>query len=169
MIMRRCKHLGCHNLVNEGQVFCKKHADDMEAYQRHLSKIHAHNQRHQHEYNTTVRKQSDERSKRDAFYNHKEWKQLRLVILERDNYLCKYCERFGIIRPAKIVDHIVPGQVAPQLLRDQSNLATICQSCHRRKTDWEKSFYNTGYTNNKNKIKKDILIKNIEDLPNFSK
>ena len=169
MFVRRCKHSGCHNLVSGNSPFCSKHMADLSAYEERIAKQRSHIKRHQQEYNTTVRKQSDERSKRDAFYNHKEWKQLRLVILERDNYLCKYCERFGIIRPAKIVDHIVPGQVAPQLLRDQSNLATICQSCHRRKTDWEKSFYNTGYTNDKNKIKKDILIKNIEDLPNFSK
>lgn len=166
MIVKRCKHMNCHNLVSNDQVFCKEHADDMAAYKEHMNKMHTHNDRHTHEYNKQ-RYASHERGQRESFYHSKRWKQIREFVLTRDNFICQYCYRFGIVRPAKIVDHIVPGQLAPSLITDTDNLTTCCYTCHRRKTEWEQSFYHTGYTGKE--LKTDILIKNIEELPNFSK
>jgi len=168
MFVRRCKHCGCHNLVNGNSPFCKEHIADLSAYEERIAKQRSHIKRHTKLYNKDTRNQSEERRQRESFYHLKQWKKIREYVLRRDNYLCQYCLRFGIIRPSKTVDHIVPGQVASDLITDVDNLATICYSCHRRKTDWEKGFYRTGYQIEK-EIQKGILLKNISELPNFSK
>jgi len=168
MYVSLCKHTGCHTLVKGDQFFCKKHADDLAGYQQRMSKMRVHDKRQVHEYNTKVRYATPERKRRESFYHNKEWKSIRKVVLERDNYICQYCHRYRIVKPANIVDHIVPGQVAPDLITDMDNLVTCCYKCHQRKTEWEQSFYGTGYTDGK-KLKTDILIKNIAELPNFSK
>lgn len=169
MFVRRCKHNGCHNLVSGNSPFCNEHMADLSAYEERIAKQRSHIKRHQQEYNATARAANGERKQRDSFYHSREWKHIRQFVLDRDNYVCQYCYRFGIVRPANTVDHIVPGQVAPELIRDTSNLATICRGCHIRKTDWEHKFYHTGYKDNNQKIQKDILLKDISELPNFSK
>ncbi|WP_125589758.1 HNH endonuclease [Companilactobacillus jidongensis] len=169
MFVRRCKHGGCHNLVSGTELFCNEHADELPAYQERMNKMHQHIASHTKDYNSNVRYKSKERSKRESFYHSGQWKKLRLFVLERDNYLCQYCLRFGLVRPAKIVDHVVPAQAAPELMTDISNLVTCCNTCHRAKTEWEQRFYHTGYQDEKQRIKADILIKNLSELPNFSK
>ncbi|WP_083480780.1 HNH endonuclease [Companilactobacillus tucceti] len=169
MLVSRCKHLGCHTLVPREQVFCDAHKSDIQLYEQRKEEQRKHIKRHTKSYNKQVRSQSEERRQRESFYHSKQWKKIREYVLTRDNYLCQYCLRFGIIRPSKTVDHIVPGQVAPDLITDVDNLSTICYSCHRRKTEWEQGFYKTGYRNDNQKVKTDILLKNIYDLPNFSK
>jgi 5-methylcytosine-specific restriction endonuclease McrA len=53
----------------------------------------------------------------------------------------------GLITPAKTVDHIVPIEFDETLKANIANLAVICVSCHRAKTDWEQSYYGTGQGN----------------------
>ncbi len=66
-----------------------------------------------------------------------EWDKLRLVILRRDNGICRCseCKRLGRIRVAHEVDHILPrakgGTDAPE------NLQAINRDCHKAKTDHE--------------------------------
>ena len=64
-----------------------------------------------------------------------EWPQIRLQILERDNFLC-HCPRcLGgelRVRPAHEVDHITP--LARGGKDDLSNMQLLCFSCHANKT-----------------------------------
>ena len=53
----------------------------------------------------------------------------------------------GVITPAKTVDHIVPIEFDETLKANVDNLAVICGSCHRAKTDWEQLYYGTGQGN----------------------
>ncbi|KAE9560669.1 hypothetical protein ATN92_11065 [Companilactobacillus bobalius] len=137
--------------------FCNEHTADLSAYEYRIAKQRAHTKRHKREYKATVRAVHDESKKRDGFYHSREWKHIRLSVLERDNYVCQYCYLFVVLRPATTVYHILPGQIAPELIRDTSNLAVICRGCHSRKTDWEHKFYHTGYKKNNQKIQKEIL------------
>lgn len=68
------------------------------------------------------------------FYQSKEWKRLREVILARDNYLCVECMEQGRLTDAYAVDHIVPLSDNWFLRLSASNLQSLCQSCHSRKT-----------------------------------
>lgn len=60
------------------------------------------------------------------------WQRLRLMYL-RDNPLCVECERQGEIVAATDVDHITPIASGGERL-DESNLQSLCRSCHSRKT-----------------------------------
>lgn len=69
------------------------------------------------------------------FYNTKEWKTLRLTVLERDHYLCQSCLKKGLYVDGNQVDHIIPrSQGGADTL---NNLQTLCKSCHREKTAQE--------------------------------
>lgn len=60
----------------------------------------------------------------------KRWKVLRQEILERDGWKCRSCGARGRLE----VDHLKPVRHAPDLAFDKSNLQTLCQPCHTRKT-----------------------------------
>lgn len=61
----------------------------------------------------------------------KEWKEMRRIVFERDNYTCQICgQRGGELNP----DHIKPKTVFPELVFDVTNVRTLCRKCHR-KTD----------------------------------
>ncbi|MDP9224703.1 MAG: HNH endonuclease [Actinomycetota bacterium] len=59
------------------------------------------------------------------------WRKLRLSVLTRDNYRCRYCGRAG----ADTVDHVVP--VFRGGSDDESNLVAACRPCHASKTGRE--------------------------------
>jgi len=54
-----------------------------------------------------------------------EWRQLRLLVLRRDNYTCTYC---GSQREPLHCDHIIP--VARNGITELSNLTTACAACN---------------------------------------
>lgn len=60
------------------------------------------------------------------------WRDLRLVILERDNYVCHMCLQHTEGRDATI-DHIVPASMTGQPNNTPSNLRTLCRSCNSKK------------------------------------
>ena len=60
------------------------------------------------------------------------WDKLRAHILQRDKRLCRSCIRLGIIRTATDVDHII--RKADGGNDDESNLQSLCRSCHKDKT-----------------------------------
>ena len=55
------------------------------------------------------------------------WKKLRAWVLKRDNHECYLCGK-----AATEVDHIRPGDD-----HSTSNLASICWSCHKKKSSGE--------------------------------
>jgi 5-methylcytosine-specific restriction enzyme A len=62
------------------------------------------------------------------------WQKLRLVILERDCYLCQCaeCAKRQVPLPANEVDHILPK--AQGGTDDESNLRAVNTECHKRLT-----------------------------------
>lgn len=87
---------------------------------------------------------ADERrgSRHDRGYGSK-WDRIRERILQRDAGLCQQCLREGRIHHvagkkfAAHVDHIKPKSQGGS--DDDSNLETLCRSCHQDKTDREKN------------------------------
>ena len=74
-----------------------------------------------------------------TFYQSSAWKKTRRAIMNRDNYLCTRCLQHHEFNEAHIVDHIVPLRVDWSLRLVHSNLQSLCQSCHSRKTRREQS------------------------------
>lgn len=60
------------------------------------------------------------------------WQKLREKILKRDRHLCQTCAKLGIVTKATQVDHI--REKAEGGTDDPSNLQSICESCHKKKT-----------------------------------
>lgn len=61
------------------------------------------------------------------------WRKLRVLILQRDHYICQNC---GTPAGASAhVDHIIPLSAGGENTDD--NLQTLCHACHSRKTAGE--------------------------------
>ena len=71
--------------------------------------------------------------KEDIIYSTKKcnYKFLKEEILERDNYICYYCGKFG-----KTVDHIIPISKGGEWKED--NLVCCCRKCNTLKADKNK-------------------------------
>ena len=70
--------------------------------------------------------------KTNPFYKTTAWKKCREAVLARDNYLCQRCLRSGKLKPADVVHHIDPLKDNPDKAFDESNLESVCASCHNR-------------------------------------
>ena len=66
------------------------------------------------------------------FYNSAVWRRKRDYILKRDGYMCQECRKYGRNVDAKIVHHIQEIEEAPQLRLINSNLVSVCASCHNK-------------------------------------
>ncbi|WP_083264625.1 HNH endonuclease [Pseudohongiella acticola] len=60
------------------------------------------------------------------------WRRKRDRILQRDKGLCQPCRRTGRVSPASQVDHII--ELASGGTDADSNLESICSTCHKAKT-----------------------------------
>ena len=146
--VRRCRQQECHSMVEYPNHYCRRHFEHEAEYLASRQKwARSRDQHYQRKYNTVTRNRSEHKSEQYNFYRSRQWARLRLNILERDNYLCKYCDAINIVTPAKTVDHIRPVEAFPEYKSDIGNLAVICYSCHRAKTDWEQGYYGTGQGN----------------------
>jgi 5-methylcytosine-specific restriction enzyme A len=83
------------------------------------------------QYNKSYRNQEAQK-----FYESKEWKAVRQVVLERSPF-CVECNR-----PAVIVDHIKEIRDGGAPL-DLANLQPLCRACHNSKTVKEKNTRNS--------------------------
>ena len=110
-IPRACRKQGCAKTTTERNGYCEDHQNlGWEMHQRGKS-------RHQRGYGT-------------------KWDKLRARILKRDKYLCQGCLKAGRATEAKTVDHIIAK--AHGGTDDDSNLQSLCWSCHRTKTSTER-------------------------------
>jgi len=69
------------------------------------------------------------------FYKTKRWTSKRLVILRRDEYLCRECKRFGKTTQANTVHHVLPLEQHPEYRLTNANLLSLCGTCHNKMHD----------------------------------
>lgn len=89
-----------------------------------------------------VRVSGWKRSSRQSRGYDAEWERKRLLVLERDSYLCqcRYCKAEERTTLATQVDHIVSRSKASALgwsseqTEAMTNLQSIADECHKRKT-----------------------------------
>lgn len=67
-----------------------------------------------------------------SFYSTKRWQKTRNAYFSR-NPLCVRCAAEGVTKAGHVVDHIVERRDGGADY-DHSNLQTLCQACHNRKT-----------------------------------
>lgn len=111
-----CRQAGCGALVRDGSGYCVKHLPAAQARRREqLAKAGA-------EYN-------ERRPESDKFYSTAAWRKCRAGYLSRYPWCCE-CDRFSRLRPAVIVDHIIPYRERADLGLVESNLRSLCRACH---------------------------------------
>lgn len=124
--LKPCNKIGCTNLTRDR--YCEQH--------KHLAEQRQRDKQRDKHYDQYKRNQQAR-----AFYHSKEWERVRLAVLSRDNFLCQECLKNKRITRAVIADHIVPLLVAWDKRLDMSNLQSLCQACHNRKTAEDKRRY----------------------------
>lgn len=85
-------------------------------------------EKHKGEQNRYNKERTDKQYVR--FYSTKEWQLVRLLALQRDNFLCVRCRSKGIIKLAEMVHHRIPIKVDYTKRADLSNLESLCEACH---------------------------------------
>lgn len=82
------------------------------------------------------------KEQKKTFYGSKDWTQLRLLALERDNYECQQCKREGLVTIDSVkspgekktivlnVHHIKEVEDYPELALELDNLETLCVFHH---------------------------------------
>lgn len=147
--VRRCRQYGCHAMVEFPNHYCTEHFEHEAEYLESRQKWSNNNKSkaQMHKYNTVTRNRNETKREQYNFYRTRQWSHLRQLVLERDHYLCQYCQVQGLITPAKTADHLIPIEFDETLKADIANLAVICGKCHRAKTDWEQRTYGTGQGN----------------------
>ena len=77
-----------------------------------------------------------------AFYHSKAWRMTRKFYI-KDNPLCEMCKRKGETTAAQMVDHIKQISLGGLMLH-HSNLQSLCNSCHAKKSAIEGVEYRKG-------------------------
>jgi 5-methylcytosine-specific restriction protein A len=108
---RPCPAVGCRVLVDKG--YCDQHRREK-----------------QRSYNNTPSRQADQR-----FYKGRQWLAVRAAHLEKEP-LCRMCQESDRLTAATHVDHVIPRSVGGADY-DDSNLQSLCMSCHSAKTRLE--------------------------------
>lgn len=115
---RPCRYPRCPALVESG--YCEEHSSEAKRYDK-------------------------ERGSASARGYGKAWQHLRKEILLRDSYTCQDCGCFvGMRKGDAHVDHITSKDRGGT--DDESNLQTLCESCHSRKTVLEDGGFGTSGT-----------------------
>jgi len=70
-----------------------------------------------------------------AFYHSKAWRMTRKFYI-KDNPLCEMCKRKGETTAAQMVDHIKQISIGGLMLH-HSNLQSLCNKCHAKKSSYE--------------------------------
>lgn len=74
-----------------------------------------------------------ESTTRDAFYQSHTWRNKRTFILDRDNRECQTCKANGKLTLENLmVHHRYVLEYYPDKSLDNTNLITVCQSCHNK-------------------------------------
>jgi len=70
--------------------------------------------------------------KERRIYESVAWRRVRLLALQRDNYLCRQCLRKKRITKATQVHHLKPIKGYPELALTLDNLESLCWDCHEQ-------------------------------------
>lgn len=70
-----------------------------------------------------------------SLYKTKRWKDKRIIVLKRDNYMCRECLRYGKTTPATTVHHVNPLEMNKGLALVSKNLISLCETCHNKMHD----------------------------------
>jgi HNH endonuclease len=95
---------------------------------------------HDSDYN--IYRQDDKNTNsNDAFYESREWREVRYEALKRDGAKCRCCGATAVEGKKLHVDHIKPRARSPELELDINNLQILCEDCNlgkgvRDQTDW---------------------------------
>lgn len=109
---RLCNKGGCFQLALNGEKYCEAHL------QLHKEKAKSHDK--------------ERGSAHQRGYDSK-WRKARIGFLTK-NPFCIFCREKGIIKPATVVDHIIPHKGDKKLFWDKTNWQPLCKQCHDRKT-----------------------------------
>lgn len=111
-----CNKMGCNELTRNR--FCSQHAYIEEEERKRINRT----------YN---QKRTDD--KEQAFYKTTIWKQIRRMILIRDEFLCMDCKKVKRITAAQTVHHIIPIKIMWNQRTNKINLISLCESCHQER------------------------------------
>lgn len=67
-----------------------------------------------------------------AWYNTSRWRKLRMAVLERDAFTCRYCDGVFSDTSQLVADHIVPHRGNAKLFWDEANLQCLCARDHSK-------------------------------------
>ena len=70
--------------------------------------------------------------KSQTFYDSREWKSIRKVVMSRDLGLCLICRSKGVISYADVVHHIIELKEDNGKALDTNNLISLCSCCHNK-------------------------------------
>jgi 5-methylcytosine-specific restriction protein A len=124
-LLQVCSTSGCSTSIPFGTTWCDKHRAAGLA-----RKAEAERKRHKH---STV---SPEKQQASRLYGTAAWQRIRAAQL-RVEPLCRHCTARTRITAATIVDHIQPHWNDRSVFYDQTNLQSLCKSCHDAKTAGE--------------------------------
>lgn len=114
---KQCNKPGCRELVAYNIRYCNRHTSS-EGQQVYADRVAV-----------------DERYLQ--FYNSKRWRTLS-KLYRINNPICENCFKNGIVRKADVVDHIVEVKDCWDKRLDETNLQSLCHTCHNAKTQREK-------------------------------
>lgn len=73
--------------------------------------------------------------KRNKFYDSKRWDKARQRVLKRDNYIDMEAKRYGKLKPATVVHHILPRGEYPEYELADWNLISLSKETHNAMHD----------------------------------
>jgi 5-methylcytosine-specific restriction enzyme A len=114
--LKPCNKIGCTSLTRDR--YCDAHT------------VEKQDRAEQNRYYDRYKR--DKRS--TSFYKSSEWEKVRTEALVRDKYLCQHCLKSKKVKRAEMVDHIVPVKVEWNKRLTLSNLQSLCNPCHNKKT-----------------------------------
>ena len=88
------------------------------------------------------RKKVYRQNDKSSFYHSKQWRMLRNWYIKK-NPICAECKRQDKLTAGYCVDHIRPISIGGNKI-DISNLQTLCESCHSKKSAQESVEYRKG-------------------------
>lgn len=100
------------------------------------------------------------------FYSSREWRQLRVRVLQKYECKCMMCGRSPKVHGVVLhVDHIKPRSKHPELELDITNLQVLCEDCNLGKSNR----YDTDYRPDDDEISRELDEEILANMPEHMK